>query len=513
MSRRDAWFAADPDAMRMNAAPRTAAYHLGVAWLLVIVGWTPWGRALLGVDPLYLTLVTVAFSVDLVELARRVADGALFRADAWPRRLLTVFVLFTYTSSFAAPSTIEASPAWAFFVMAGAVAGLIGTGLGPGFATVLLVSGPGFHLLAAPSVTPLSLGVSLGAAFFSGLAALLGRSIARLAIELELRAEARSLVMAEARADARRLAGAMSLHDGLSGMLFAVRAQLESAEQVDTVRAPIDEVVRRARDLVLPMSTLPDVPMALRRVAALHGVPLTVVGAPPDTDPVEASDLAFGALELVANALRHREVSSLSVTFHRGADHGLSVRADGPLSSRATIGSGGRGTRHLALRARAWGGTSTRTDEPSCSVAEMRWPKPTERIGPLWVAFLVPMSALPFVALFSSADATAERLAYVATVAVLTSVGLAYDARALRRAATSLMPAPLPAAPLPLSHASDLLVALDALASAVEEDRIPSVRARMADVGRALTALLSNLEAAAEPPSAGRAAPRSFTAS
>ena len=503
MGRSDTWFGADPDAMRMNAAPRTAAYHLGVAWLLVVVGWTPWGRALLGVDPVYLTLATVAFSVDLVELARRVADGALFLAGAWPRRLLTALVLFTYTASFGAPSTLEASPAWAFFVMAGAVAGLIGTGIGPGFAAILLVSGPGLHLLAAPSITPLSLAVSLGATFFSGLAALLGRAIARLAIEVESRAEARALVMAEARADARRLAAAMSLHDGLSGMLFSVRAQLESAERVDAVRAPIHEVVRRARDLVLPMSNLPDLPAALDRLAAVHGVPLTRIGTPPDADPVEASDLAFGALELVANALRHREVSSLSVTFLRGAVHGISVRAEGPLSSRpsASVASSGRGTRHLALRARAWGGTSTRTDAPTASVAEMRWPKPAQRVGPLWVALLVPFSALPFVGLFFSADASPERLVYVAVVAVLTSAGLAYDARALRRAATAWLPSSPPATPVPASHASEFLRALDALARAVEEDGIASVRARVADVGRALTALLSTLEAVAGPPS------------
>ncbi len=389
-------FPADPIAMRMNAAPRTAAYHLGVATLMVIVAWTPWGRRLLGVHPVFLTLTTAAFAIDLVDLARRVHDGSLFRPSAWPRRMLSAFVLLVYTASFAAPSEIVGSPAWIFLVMAGSIAGLIGTHLGPAFGVMALAAGPGLHVLTAPSVSAFSIFVSVGAALSAWSAALLGRRLSQLAIELERAAEIRVRLMNEAREDVRRLAAAMSIHDGLSGMFFGVRAQLEAARTLSDVIAPTRAFSRRARELVLPASGPSSIVATLRGLAELHRVALTIHGAPTFPDPVETSDIAFSATELVTNALRHREVSSITVTFLSGAVHGVSVRAEGPIASRGprrgADESGGRGTRHLQLRAQAWGGVSSRVDSPATSSAEVSWPRPRAHLGPLWLALLVPLS-------------------------------------------------------------------------------------------------------------------------
>lgn len=497
------FFAANPHAMRMNAAPRTAVYHLGVAWLLVIVAWTPWGRALLGIHPLFLTLSTVAFSLDLVELARRVEDGSLFTPKAWPRRVLTTLVLLVYTASFAAPSSLESSAAWAFFVMAGAIAGLIGTHLGPAFIALLLITGPGFHGLAAPEATPRSMLTALAAVLFAALAALLGRWLARLAIELERRAEARALAGEAAREEMRRLATAMSVHDGLSGMLFSLRARLEQAQSAAEVTTALQAFVQRARETILPVVAPLDLKTALSSIAAFAAVPTTLTGTAPN-DPLESSDLAFAALELASNALRHRDVSALDIHLLSGAEHGIRVTARGPLAARQPTSSGGRGTRHLALRARAWGGTSTRVDEENTSVAEVRWPKPAARIGPLWLALVAPLTAAPLALLLLAEAATPELVAYLLAVSVLTSAGLAYDARALRFAATLFLPRPLPTPALSSALVESFSGALAALEAAAHTGALSAMRERLETVGRNLTALLAALESDAHGPSGAR---------
>lgn len=504
------FFPANPVAMRMNAAPRTAAYHLGVAALMVLIAWTAWGRSVVGVHPLLITVTTAAFAMDLVDLARRVNDGSLFRPSAWGRRMLSAFVLLVYTASFAAPSEIVASPAWVFLVMAGSIAGLIGTHLGPAFGGLALLAGPGFHVLAAPVVSAGSVTLATAAALLAWVAALAGRRLSHFAIELERQASVREQLQEEAREDAQRLASAMSIHDGLSGMYFGVRTRLEVARTVDEVRAPGQGFVRRAREVVRPSPVPASIVTTLRALAELEHVSLRLEGSPEVADPLEAADLAFTANELVTNALRHRRVSSLVVTFLSGRERGVTVHAEGPLvkPERATGGlvSGGRGTRHLELRASAWGGTSTRTDMPTSSFAVVKWPRRRSARGPLWLALLLPLTALPVLGVLASHHERSELLAYLGAVSVLTTLGLGYDARALRRTAGLLLPRGQAPAPVSTSLAHAFLGTVERAEQALSSDDLLLVRAQMHDVGQTLARLIERLEADAGSTNAGRSA-------
>ena len=116
-----------------------------------------------------------------------------------------------------------------------------------------------------------------------------------MAIELERRAEARALAGEAAREEMRCVATAMSVHDGLSGMLFSLRSRLERAEHADEVTTSLQAFVHRARETILPVAAPLDLQAAMSSIVAFAAVPTRITGTAP-SDALETSDLAFVAL-------------------------------------------------------------------------------------------------------------------------------------------------------------------------------------------------------------------------
>ena len=107
----------------------------------------------------------------------------------------------------------------------------------------------------------------------------------------------------------------------------------------------------------------------------------------------------------------------------------------------------------------------------------MSWPRPRAQLGPLWLALLVPLSSVPLLALLATPEAQRELVAYLTVVAVLTTLGLAYDARALRSTASLFLPRARPEVPLSTTLTQDFLAALERADAALVAGDLDVVRA------------------------------------
>jgi signal transduction histidine kinase len=493
------FFPLDPVAMAGACAPRVIWFHVIVAVLVCAVGCSAWGTRTLGVHPFYIAIGTFVFVVELVDAVRWVRDGSLFRPPAALRRVLTSVSPLLYTACFAAPSHHIATPAWTFLIMAGAAQGIVGVSVGWTLGLSSVLFGLGFHLLAGTEITPLS---TLAAALASGLTWLCAagaQRMTRTAVTLEARAAVVDALAEEAREDTRRLAAAMSLHDGLSGMLFGLRARLETATSSGELRAPVEAFVRRARELLAPTRGAALLRPLLRELSDTYAVPLEIVGElSPDLDELEARDLAFSTIELTSNALRHRNPERVRVTISCGARRSVRVEAMGGQQPTSAAG-GGRGTRHLDLRARSWGGSYTHEERATFGVSSVSWPRPGQRLGPGWVGIAMPLAASSFGVVVWAGEASTLATVFVMICIVLCAVGAALSVQSLRHTAKRIELGAATRATQGVSSAARVrAVALEETLSVLLErvsvGDLVGVRAAIDEAGARLYALLHVLE-------------------
>jgi hypothetical protein len=429
-------FFLDADMARINAAPVRVAAHVIAALGMLAFSCTDFGRRAHGVDPAYLVIATALFIIDHVEAAARIRDGSMFHRDAWSRRALAFIAPMIYTASFAAPSMYTAAPTWAFLAMGGVARGVGGYRLDRTFFATITLSGLGFHLLAAPDPTPLSIASAAAASLLACLSGVLGDRMVRLALELETRARVADELAEAARDEARRLAAAMSLHDGLSGLVFGVRAKLDVTEEPGAIRAAVLTLMQRTSELLAPIGGKVTLGPALADLSDVYGVSVELRGdVPGSLRPLEANDLAFSALELTANALRHRRPERVVVELAASPMRSVTVRAIGSSGALggepAARADGGRGSRHLLLRAQSWGGGTERRETDGEAVSIVSWPAPRRRPGPGWLGIAIPLSASLFGCVLWLGDAPTFALGFVGVGVVLSAAVVGLGAQAL----------------------------------------------------------------------------------
>lgn len=501
------FFPVDPRGLAGTVAPRVVWFHVIVGGLVCAVACSPWGTRTLGVHPFYIVVGTCVFIANYLDAVVRTRDGSLLQPSAATRRVILSASPLFYTGCFAAPSHHTATPAWTFLIMAGAAQGVSGAPLGGTLGILMSLAGLGFHLLAGPEITPLSM---LAAALASGLAWLCAagaQRMTRTAVALEARAEVVDALAEEAREDTRRLAAAMSLHDGLSGMLFGLRARLETATSSGELRAPIEAFVRRARELLAPTRGAALLRPLLRELSDTYAVPLEIEGElSPDLDELEARDLAFSAIELTSNALRHRNPERVRVTISCGARRSVRVEAMGG-QQPTTAAGGGRGTRHLVLRARSWGGSYTHEERATFGVSSVSWPRPGQRLGPGWVGIAMPLAASSFGAVVWAAEASTLATVFVIVCIALTTIGSALTVQSMRRTAKRIELGAAARATQGVSSAARVRAAaleetLSVLLERVNARDLAGVRTAVGESGARLYALLHVLEETSTGPDA-----------
>ncbi len=496
-------FELDPEAARINASPLRVGAHAATATAVLAVAVTDSGQELLGVHPFYLVVFTFLFVVDHVEAAARIRDGSLFSKDRRLRRMLAFVVPVLYTACFAAPSSIPAVPTWAFLAMGGVARGLGGYRFDRTFVLTIAGCGIGLHLLTCPSLSVLSVGAAVCATAIACVAGYGGQRMIARALLLQLRARVAADLAAEARGQKRALAAAMSLHDGLSGMLFGVRAKLEGAVEASEVRTAARALVGRARELLAPMSESITLDAALRDLSSTYGVPMTVDVQTEGVSPLEESDLTFSAIELAANALRHGKPSRVSVRVAAGPVRKVVVSATEPaaLASRDRPAVGlGRGTRHLELRAKSWGGSYTVEDHGPERSSTVRWPSPLARVWPSGLILATPASASAFGLVVWAGEPDPRTLLFVVACVVMSAAMVGLGAWSLRATArvvdeTSVARGAQLRKDRGAIAASGLEEGLVAFRDAAEGDDLHATRGALAALGLALQRALAALEA------------------
>lgn len=494
-------FELDPEAARINASPLRVGAHAVTAVAVLAAASTDTALELLGVHPFYLIMFTFLFVLDHVEAALRIRDGSLFARDRGVRRGLAFVVPVLYTACFAAPSSIPAVPTWAFLAMGGVARGLGGYRIDRTFVLSMAACGVGLHLLTCPSLSVLSVAAALFATVVACVAGYAGRRMITRALMLQRRAQVAGELAVEARERRRELAVAMSLHDGLSGMLFGLRAGLEKAAHVAEVRSNARAFVGRASELLASMSESVALGSALRELSSTYGVPVVLDEHTDGLTPLEESDLAFSAMELTANALRHGKPSRVSVRVAAGPVREVVVTAEGAGGLAApSSGARGRGTRHLDLRARSWGGSYTVQDVGPDRVSTVRWPSPRAEVWPRGLVLATPASASAFGLVVWAGEPDPRTLLFVVVCVLLSAAMVGLGAWSLRTTAREIdrqvgaRGAKLRGDRAAIA-ASGLEEAVVAFREAVEGDDIEATRRVLGSLGLGLQRALALLEA------------------
>jgi len=494
-------FELDPEAARINASPLRVGAHAVTAAMVLVVALTDTGRELLGVHPFYLVVFTFLFVLDHVEAGARIRDGSLFSKERWPRRGLAFVVPVLYTACFAAPSSIPAVPTWAFLAMGGVARGLGGYRIDRTFMLSIAACGIGFHLLTCPSLSALSVGAAACATGIACLAGYAGHRMIERALALQNRLRVAADLAAEAREQKRTLAVAMSLHDGLSGMVFGVRAKLEHAADLGEARGAARALLSRARELLAPISELVALDTALRDLSLTYGVPVALDARTDDASALEGNDLTFSAIELAANAMRHGKPTRVSVRVTAGPVREVVVTAvgGGPLSPSTASEKPGRGTRHLELRAKSWGGSYTIEHVGSDRISAVRWPAPVAPSWPRSLMAATPASASLFGLVVWAGEPDPRTLLFVVVCIVMSAAMVGLGAWSLRATARELEEKN-DARGVQLRGdraavaASGLEEGLVAFRDAVERDDLDAARVGLRAVGEGLQRALTALE-------------------
>ncbi len=502
-------FAVDPQRAQINGAPIKVLAH-GIATVGMLgLSCTPLGQEALEVAPSYLVLAAILFIVDHTEASARIRDGTFFASSSELRRALAFVAPMIYLASFAAPSRQPASPMWAFLLMGGVVRGITGYTVNRAFVITTFACGLGYHLLAAPMLTPLSIAAAALASALSCLFGVVGERMVARALAMEARARDAEALVAAAREESRRLSAAMSLHDGLSGLVFGIRAKLDANAPPESVRPSVRAMMQRARELLASFGGPLTLRPALQELAEVYGTPVEIEGSlPAGLSPLEAHDLGFSALELTANCLRHGHPERVHVRLTGYPRRSVEVRALKGVASSSPTGRG-RGARHLALRAASWGGTYQHREQDGDAVCSVSWPAPQRHPGPGWLGIATPLAASAFGVLVWIGGASALSLGFMVTGVCFSGLLLGLGAQSLRTAASRVQTQTQRREQLLKVNARGLGGRLDETLAALEDSLaqadLSRLRAQLVEFSEVMQRLLSALES--EPDQSGGPSP------
>ena len=167
----------------------------------------------------------------------------------------------------------------------------------------------------------------------------------------------------------------------------------------------------------------------------------------------------------------------------------------------ASSGAMGRGTRHLDLRARSWGGSYAVQDVGSDRISAVRWPSPLGETWPRGLVLATPASASAFGLIVWAGEPDPRTLLFVVVCVLLSAAMVGLGAWSLRTRAREIdEQAEARGAQLRSDRAaiaaSGLEEALVAFREAVEGDDLEATRRVLGTLGLALQRALAALETA-----------------
>lgn len=335
---------------------------MAASGFLVAVSFTSTGHAWFGVSPrpvAAFALVHAVFFACNVWLL-----GGARMSRSWWVLWLADAVTLAYACSYAATAENPVTPLWSLPVASAALSGTRVAHRGLQAVTVTLL--PPLLRFAFTNegvAVAVCIGVVSGLSFLS-----VADSVERIHVERR-RTHSQIALGADAQRRVAELVAAMSLHDGLSGLLFVVRQRLRDGDAAQ--RGADVSLLRSRAEAVLSTLALPpvagDLGQTLERMARELGATAKVEGA---ATPDALGDVLLIAHELLANAARHGSGGAhLDVRLAGG---GVSLRCRS--RSEAVAVREGRGLRNLRLRAEGRGGEARFTLEEGWFQAEVGWP-------------------------------------------------------------------------------------------------------------------------------------------
>ncbi len=494
----------DPVLIELDQSPSSFLITATTSFALAGFALSPLGRRWFGVEPLPLITFTVLHAALYAHGVWVLGPGAQ-SGPRWKRRALAILVTAAVAAAYGACSASPASPAYAVLIAGAMVFGQTAPG------NVLLAAALVLIPVAERAVFVRSASAaSLGIAAAAGAAAALmyGAVSARSARLLRLRTQVASTSALTDLAASRQaqLKVAMSLHDGLSGALFAARRRATNTDSAEQVVQVGRNLLLRAYEAVRVDhgSAAPELEAELQGVAAALGVRggITVHGSPGTLSSDELGDVRDIALEAIANAARH-EVAQLQLRVSISGTE-VSIASQTLRASNTEPGTG-RGFRNILLRAKSRGGDATWGGNAAKFESNVHWPagEVFRALPPGRLALELAAAATFAVALgvlnHSLQALVAPAIALVFGWYVCLQAGQRLEraqgelsgARAQRRAAEQT----------PVLHAVDSFLAspLTQLEQAASAADVARIRGALADLAQALGDIMWALEWRPEP--------------
>lgn len=366
----------DPVLMELDQSPQSFVITVCTSFALAGFALSPLGHRWFGVYPWPLLAFTVLhaglYAYGVFVLGARGLCG-----KRWKLRAFDFASTAAVAAAYGACSESPASPAYAVLIAAGLVFGQTAPG-NRLMAAGLFVIPVAERAWLIPSPSPASLGVAAAAG--AAAAAMYWTVSARSVRLLQLRTQVASTSALTDLAASReaQLKVAMSLHDGLSGALFAARRRAANAQGSEQVVQIGRSLLLRAYEAVHTYhGSAPhlasELESSLQGVARALGVPGTVIvsssGRELPADEVE--DVRDIALEAIANAARH-EVASFDLRVELGQTDVL-IECQTLRAANTDPGTG-RGFRNTLLRAQSRGGDAKWAGSAERFVSTARWP-------------------------------------------------------------------------------------------------------------------------------------------
>jgi signal transduction histidine kinase len=318
---------------------------------------TSWGQAHIAANPVAVWVAVLfhalLYALNIVAWNRHFACAAW-----WPVRLVSYAATAGAAVSFSAASSLELSPAWMAYVL---FAVYISRVASEGWAIALAIALPAplIHALGAPLVSGRSMAVAVLMAALAVLLHLFSTRISVLGQRRREQARAHEQLAEAAGERAAALRVAMSLHDGLSGALFAARQRVARAADDDAAVAAARHFLLRVQGVLGVITAHGDDPESSARDLALKlGVRLELVvrGDLTKLPVLDRDDLRELLGELVANAAVHGSpdvLLAVRLMVKRGK---LTIKARFPGWDGERVRTG-RGLRNIEWRAKSHGGS------------------------------------------------------------------------------------------------------------------------------------------------------------
>ncbi|MEO8903925.1 MAG: hypothetical protein ABI488_16515 [Polyangiaceae bacterium] len=363
----------DPVLIELDQRPSSFLITAATSFALAGFALSPPGKRWFGVEPLPLLTFTLLHAALYAHGVWVLGPGAQ-SGPRWKRRALGLFVTAALAAAYGACSSSVASPAYAMLLAGAMVFGR--TAPGSVLVAAALVAIPGAErvvFIRSASVESLGVATAAGAAAALMYWAVSVRSARLLRLLTQVASTSALTDLAASRQ--AQLKVSMSLHDGLSGALFAARRRATNA-------ANTDQVVQIGRSLLLRAyeairighgGATPGLESELQGVAAALGVrgSITVHGSPAALPHDELDDVRDIALEAIANAARH-EVAELQLRVAVGGT-GVSIDCQTLGASNTEPGTG-RGFRNILLRAKSRGGDAKWGGNAAQFGSSVHWP-------------------------------------------------------------------------------------------------------------------------------------------